>query len=379
MRFRTFLKEGGNVVLKTGEAAQKIPMDQVERKELQKVLRDTLVALNKKFEAKFDHPLWKNFDELVRKEMLYSGSSRIFFKDSVSDEEFKKYKSKVGDLDLMFPLHLKGELKQLLDSIIGQQVGPCRYVDEGGNSPSQYNTLFELPEEYWDKIKYVQVDFEPVDANEETGEPTEFSLFAHYSSWKDIQEGVKGLFSKYLYRSIFSNIEKISNYVILTDSGKVSKSKEFESEIGKYKFSVDRGVRIGYVPVMDADGTQKMVDGKFAYKKDDKSNYEQGMQVIFNMAYQKDPTDSELKAMHSFVGSLDLIAQNFDKAKIENIFVRFIELIWGQGAQGIERDNPKGDFEIKKTAYDLFLKKFPYLKSHDKQIQQELKVFYEKY
>lgn len=387
LRFKRFqhentgpIFEGGNVVLKTGETAQKIPMELVNRSELKPILLQTMKALNQAFEKQVGHPLWKRFDELVKDLKLFSGSSRLFFSDKISDDMFKTHKKMVGDLDTMYNKAYEKELKDFLIANTGVKMGPCRYVDEGGNSPTQFNTLFELPKEYWNSIRYFQVDFEPIDYNDAKDEPSDFSLFAHYSSWKDIKEGIKGAFSKYLYRSIFGNIEKIENYVILTGTGKVSKSAAFEKAVGKYKFSVDRGVRLGYAPVIDPEtGKQQIVDGKFAYKETDKGDYEQDMNVLFNMAFGKVPNESELRLMHAFTGSLDLMERLFDKKKIESIFLHFVQLCWAKGAQGFERGNPELDFENKKAAYDQFLARFPYLKGHDQEIQTMIEEYYKGY
>jgi hypothetical protein len=126
-------------------------------------------------------------------------------------------------------------------------------------------------------------------------------------------------------------------------------------------------------------GKQKVIDGKFVYTDAGKEDYEQDMNVLFNMAFGKQPTDTDLRLMHAFTGSLDLMGRFYDKKKIEAIFLHFVGLIWGRGAQGFERDNPELDFENKKAAYDQFLARFSYLKSHDNEIQTMIEDYYKAY
>ena len=381
IKFKKFLLEGGNVRLKSGESAQKIPLENVDRKEVQTLVKSALVAFNNQYEKQMGKPLWKNVEDLIKRELIFSGSTRSFFANYISDKDFMASKKFVGDIDLMFPEEYVADVKKFLDANIGKMFGQLRYVDEGGNSITQWNTLFEMPKEYWDRIRFVQIDFEPVPfkkEKEEPTEPTEFSIFAHYSSWKDITEGIKGVFIKFLYRSLFSNLQKLSNYVVVTNKGKVSTSKEFAKDVGLYKFSVDKGVRIGYEPIYE-DGVQKQIDGKLAFRQIDPkdSTYEQSLKTIYTMAFKKEPTDEDIKDMHSFVGSLKML-KDVD-LNMDVIYMDFINLLWGSGAQGLERDNPKIDFENKKAARDRFVAEFPELKKHDNDIQNMIETFYQNY
>lgn len=351
-------------------------MKSIDRSEIQSIISNALTEFNKSFKSQFKKPLWAKFDHLFDKGLLFSGSTRPFFAKYISDEEFQTKKPLVGDQDLMFDEKLNDELKTFLITSKGKQFGQLRYVDRGGNSPTQENTLFELPEKFWDRIRYIQIDFEPVPFENDI--PTEFSIFAHYSSWKDISEGIKGVFVKYLYRSLFTNLEKISNYVIQTDTGKLSKSKKFEQEIGKYKFSVDRGVRIAFEPVLE-NGKQKIIDGKQVFREIEtkESTYEQSLSVIFSLVFKRLPVGSDLNKMKSFIGVLDIMKDS--KIDHKTIYLDFTKLLWDDGAQGLERNNPEMDFENKKAAHDKFVEIFPDLYSLDKKIQTMIETYYKTY
>lgn len=372
-RFKKFLLEGGNVVLRSGESAQKIPVEKIDRTEIQNMLIDTLKKFSIAFGKKYDRPIWQEFNHLFKNDMIFSGSSRLFFSKRISDDEFKTHKKLVGDIDTMYDKNISQNLLEFCMKSEGKKFGDMRFVGAGGTSIIQINVLFELPEKFWDKIRFVQVDFEPVEY--ENNQPNEFSLFSHYSSWSDMKEGIKGVFVKYLYRSIFHNLEKIQNYVIITKTGKVSNSKIFENDLSLWKFSVDKGVRIGYEPIIE-NGVHKIINGKKAYREIDTKNstYEQSMNTIFQLAFDIPPNKQDLKKMGSFLGVLEILSKT--KKNIEEIFEDYINLLWGSGAQNLERNNDKIDFENKLSSYSAFLKKFPEMKKFHKKCEDLIEKYY---
>ena len=54
----------------------------------------------------------------------------------------------------------------------------------------------------------------------ENQQPTEFATFGHYSSFTDIEKNVKGLFIKYLVRSLASAIDRQEIVVLSKKTGK---------------------------------------------------------------------------------------------------------------------------------------------------------------
>lgn len=372
---------GGNVEIKN-EKAHKIPLDKISIKEykgLQKEIVDALRMFNKEFEKKYNKLLFPKFEENVKSGKLFSGSTRLFFEKPL--DEFKKYKQFIGDIDLQYPDELKLLLKEFLKDVEGKKFREMTFFGAGGNSPTQENTIFKssiIP-----NVINIQIDFEPTFF--EDGVPNEFSIFAHYSSWKDIQNKVKGAFSKILLRALVSSKEKLGDVVIVTNTGKISKSKEFENPSLR-KFSVDKGMRVAFEQVLNDDGKiKKSPDGKPMYKKIDTSvsTYERDVEDIFVFIFGKKASSKEIKDFYSFVGLLGLMKKYLDKNTIKDVFNSFMKIIWQVGQEITVSDNfdENGiqieDFETKKSAYDQFVKVFPELKMSDKELKDFVLFFYQ--
>lgn len=377
-----YLTEGGNVTVK-GEPAQKIPMDKISAKqfrELQKEIVDALRSLNKEFEKKYNKPLFPKFEENVKSGKLFSGSTRLFF--SKPYDEFSKHKKAVGDMDLQYPEELRPLLKEFLKDNEGQKFGKMTYFGQGGGSPTQENTIFKSSVAP-DLVKNIQIDFEPTFF--EDGIPNDFSTFAHYSSWQDIKNKVKGAFSKLLMRALVSAKQRLGDIAVQTPTGKISTSSKYDNPAMR-KFSVDKGMRVAFEPVLDDKGEiQRTPEGKPIYKEipTKVSNYERDIEDIFAFVFEKKPTPVEKKDFHSFVGILKLMKKYLDSNTIEKVFQNFMDIIWRTG-QEIEQGPDAwkdgiqmNDFEAKKAAYDEFVKVFPKLKMRDEQLRDFVLPFYQ--
>jgi len=389
MRFDKFyyLKEGGNVkvITKDGKEvpAEKIPMDKISAKqfrELQKEIVDALRAFNKEFEKKYNKPLFPKFEENVKSGKLFSGSTRLFF--SKPYDEFSKHKKAVGDMDLQYPEELRPLLKEFLKDNEGQKFGKMTFLGKGGKSQTQENTIF-VSSVVPDLVKNIQIDFEPTFF--EDGVPNEFSTFAHYSSWQDIKNKVKGAFSKLLMRSLVSAKQRLGDIAIQTPTGKISTSTKYDNPAMR-KFSVDKGMRVAFEPVLDDKGEiQRTPEGKPIYKEipTKVSNYERDIEDIFAFVFEKKPTPVEKKDFHSFVGILKLMKKYLDNDTIKMVYNNFMDIIWRKG-QEIEQGPDAwkdgiqmNDFEAKKAAYDEFAKVFPQFKMSDEQLRDFVLPFYQ--
>lgn len=376
-----FLTEGGNVTVK-GVPADKIPMDKISTKEFNKLREEiigTLKALNKAFEETYNKPLFPKLEENIENGKLFSGSTRAFF--ARSHDEFQKHKKTVGDMDLQYPEELRPQLKEFLKANEGKKFGKMTYLGSGGGSPTQENTIFQSsvnPE----LVKNIQMDFEPTFY--EDGVPNEFSTFAHYSSWTDIQNKVKGAFSKLLMRALVSAKERLGDIAVQTATGKISKSAAYDNPSLR-KFSVDKGMRVAFEPILDNKGNpMKTPEGKPLYKDIDtkESKYERNLDDIFAFIFGQKPKGNEKKDFHSFIGLLKLMEKYLDKETVKTIFSNFMKIIWKEGQEiamsnnfdkdGIQVD----DFETKKAAYDQFVKVFPYVKMKDEELKNYVLPFY---
>jgi hypothetical protein len=382
IRFEKFyLVEGGNV--KVGGnlySADKIPVDKLSKEEfesLKKEIIETIKAINNSFEEEYHKPLWPNLNNLISNKKIFSGSTKLMF--SKDYDEFKRYKKVVGDIDLQIPEENMKDFKEFLPKYEGENFGKMVYFGQGGRSPIQVNTIFKTGN-YLDKFQNIQMDFEPTFW--EKGEPTNFSIFSHSSSWEDIKKNIKGVFVKLLLRALIGR-EKLGDIAVITKTGKISNSAKYDNPSLR-GFSVDKGLRIKFKPIMDKDGNiKKTEDGKPMYRANDTKvvKYERDLDDIFTIAYGKNPDEEELKMFHSFIGNLKLMKKYLDKEIVKSVFDKFMEIIFGELAQEIEQGkfedgiNVK-DFEVKKSAYDEFVKVFPYLKMNDKELKKYVEPLY---
>jgi len=376
-----FLVEGGNVKVK-GQSAHKIPMDQITAKQFDDIKAEiigALKALDKSFQAKYKKPLFPNIDTNIESGKLFSGSTRPFFTMDYND--YKRHKKYVGDIDIQIPEELDKELGEFLKDNEGKKFGKMTFLGEGGASPTQYNTIFKstiIP----DLVENIQFDFEPTQW--EKGTPTEFATFAHYSDWDDVKANVKGAFSKLLMRALVASKERLGDIAVMTPTGKISKSVKFENPAMR-KFSVDKGMRVAFEPVLDARGNiQKTPEGKPIYRELDtkKSVYSRDLDDIFAFVFGQVPKGNEKQQMHSFVGLLKLMKKYLDDDTVKMIFSSFLKIIWEKG-QEIEVSSEfsedgiqEKDFNVKKAAYDQFVKEFPSLKMKDDELKNFVIPFY---
>lgn len=333
------LNEGGNVVI-GDEEAQKIDLETVPREEVTDLIFEGLQELNKRFEKFAGIKLWN--DEVFSDLSFLSGSSVHFFNKEIPTDEFKQHKPKVGDIDTQVDVNFAEQIKEFLDQL-GNEVGPLKFLGYK-DSAGQKITL-------WNVKKFdinVQIDLELAEfAN---GKPTPWSQFSHSSSWADMEENIKGVFHKYALRAI-TRKDETEEIIIRTPSGQ----KEKTMKSNKLSFSVGKGLRRKLEPVMNKDGSQLRKDGKLVFreKKTSESSYITDLETMFKIFFDEDRTDkNEMKRFQSFVGICQLVDKKFTTQQKSLFLEGFLELIWGSGAQPLERENPKGDYEIKINAWN---------------------------
>ena len=358
---RQKLNEGGNVKIETksGESvlADRIDLTVVSRMELSKKLLLFFHKLNELFEQKFNIKIWTN-PYILDNGQAFNGSSEHFFNAAISDKEFKQYKTKVGDIDITVPEDRKEMLHQLLQELEGKKLtSSARFVGSKQDTVGeghQINSLVNI-----DNKLNVQIDFEFSSYDEEV--PSKFAKFSHSSDWEDIKAGFKGVLHKYLLQSIasISEVKTEDQAVLLTPASSANNikiTKTFPDRgLTFKKFSVGRGLRTdAYSTVLKDDGTPLQVDGRTAYKvkPPTESTYIQDPEQIAKTIFGPKFTREELPKLNSFVGIIDLCNQYFDEKDKKRLLKDFSRRLFGQGSQGLERDNPKGDFDIKRAGYE---------------------------
>ena len=352
LSFKKFLQEqelllcGGNVAI-GDDSADRIDLQKIDRTEIVNVLNDSLATINNEFEKSFGLPLWN--EKLFKSKEFLSGSAFHFFNlQTIGDEEFVKVKSTVGDVDLQVSGNMAPMIKEFLDNSKGKTFGPLTligYKSSGG----QYISLWKLPSFNIN----VQIDLELV-SFDSSGNPSAWSQFAHSSTWDDLKAGIKGVFSKLLYSSLTA--PKSKDMIV---KAKTARGKDKIINKSEMSFSVTTGLRNKFSPILDSSGEHVYENGLPTYTEltTAQSNNVTDLTMIFNIFFGQIPTASELKQMNSFIGTLDLIKQymSSDTGKIAD---KFVDKLWGVGAQGLYKNNPSQDLMEKSAALSILCAEF---------------------
>lgn len=359
---------GGNVtaVMKDGTStrAEKIPLKKIGRAKFMGVIREFLIFVNTKFEKEYGEKIWKNENDILNG-FVFNGSTSFIMDPALNDEEVVKYKQSAGDLDIIVPDYLKEKLWKFLDKIEGKQITKnIKYM--GSNKPTiqsigeQINAVFLIE---FDGLRVpCQVDFEFLEFEDD--KPSEWAKFSHSSSFEDAKSSIKAVHHKYLLRALVGGSSIRKDIVIATskstpDNIILSKSKVHEIP-RMLKFSVGRGVRVAYQPLLNPQGEIVEYNGKKVYQEipTSKSDYTTSVQQIFKLAFGE-VESKDLAKFYSFVGLVDLMKKYLNKKQIEDSFERYVDLLWAvkpQRAQELEVQNPSLDFEVKDAGYQYLIK-----------------------
>jgi len=406
------LMEGGNaryIDRKTGEVAgfaDKMDLKQIPRKVLVSEIVDALKKINDLFEKKNGEKLWNNFSVITSGKALNGSSASLFNKD-ITDEEFIKHKPTVGDIDVTFPGQYMGKLWELLNTIDGKKLSKMvKYLGhknsnmnpQAAANQAQINAIFEI--DTGDYKVLAQIDFEA--SEYENDSPTDWASFSHNSDWDDIKAGFKGVAHKFVLLNLARAQSKMEGISVVTptvakkvsamtkeeyESGKpvkVSKSKKYANPTN-LAFSVAKGIRTKFTPVFFKGGKEQLIiDGKpvFVEKSTSNSKYITQLEKQFEMIFQKEPSGSDMKNFKSFVGLVKLMKKYSDKKTIEDFFFNQLvskTLYCSSGCQGLERNNPKGDFAIKSAIVNYLYDNFPYLKSYQPKVDKMSEEYYKGY
>ena len=350
------IKEGGNITLPTGETPDDLDLTVTKRGYIVPILDKLLSDIDRLYQEQHKEALWS--PKLLTNKQFLSGSSLHFFNVSgISDEDFVKVKPKIGDIDTQIDVEKTDKLKAFLDSIQGQDLGDAKLLGyKSGNQ--QYSSLWELKEP---PIK-MQIDLEFVDY--EKDEPTEWSQFSHSSAWEDVQEGIKGVFHKFLISSIGSLSRKDFLLRKMVGRGKARAEQDVPTTDNMLSFAVSSkeggGLRPKYEPVLDDSGQPLIKDGLPVMTALPTSGYEKNILSIFQTLFGDRVGAKELSAMKnklwSFVGLLDVMNMMLDDQEKQRVFDSFAEKLYGKGAQGLYKNDPERDSADKNSAINKLSK-----------------------
>ena len=365
MNTKLTLTEGGNVTISTPQgdiSAERVDLTKINRDEIALKLKRALQILNAAFKRKYGLPLWNN--ELFASKKFLSGSSLHFFDKSIPSDVFVKYKKFLGDLDTQVDKAQEKNIEDFLDSLKDYRSGYVSFVGYK-KSAGQFITLWAFSQP---KIN-IQIDLELVDFNE--GRPTEWSQFSHSSDWKDIKEGIKGVFHKYLMRAFTT---KTLRDIIILKGKKEVPTKVTSTDLA---FSVQQGLRVKIEPVMEG-GKHKTIDGLQVYKEipTKQSTYINDLGIMFEILFGEKPAKVDLEMFNSFIGGLHLAKKYLSSAEQSKLILGFAFTLFGPGAQGLYRGNPELDQKEKMAAFGKMIDTLG--ASYDKHLVNKMRVDYYK-
>jgi hypothetical protein len=372
-------------------------IDSKNRAVMQPVVKQLLVDINNLFTRQYNRPIWSA--ELIDKEVqeFISGSSKWFMmlrqpnprfdpqqpesdanpkEIGVTDNEFQRVKKKVGDIDTQIDRRLEPQIEEMLHNNIGANIGSATLLGIKKGS-DQWLALWQIHE----PPITLQVDLEFADyTTDDRGfeVPTEWAQVSHGSTWEDLQEGMKGVFRQWLYRSL-AKIAPTEKYIAkMKGGGKNRKMKLFGGDTGKeeitdienpppplrdanFSFAVASvgggGIRAKYRQPTPQENVPLEINGvpvMFELEPEE-SKYIKDMGSQFEQFFGRPASGNETKMMASFVGSVELMKQYFTPEQQEIAVKEFLKINFGKGAQMIDADDPTSDFKTKMTAIDYLL------------------------
>jgi hypothetical protein len=320
-------------------------------------IRELLKAQNDSFNGAYGRPIWD--PKLLDSNQMFSGSSLQFFDvKSINTQDFinKLKKVKVGDIDTQVDQEIGDEITAWLKSIIGKKVGNGTFV--GFNS--SLSALWQLE----DPPVKIQIDYElgPYDPaqGDDPARPTEWFAYSHSSDYADMEQGIKGVFHKYINRAL-THAQSSTKYVarVLKKSVKISPEPVTDSD---YSFAVTSaqggGMSLKYKPYIDpATGEPMEKDGVPVMQLLDPKDrdYIQNLDQQFQQFYGRKRTASDKKLQNSFVGTIQLMNSSFSPEQNDAVARAFLNILFAPGTQMINAGDPVRDRDTKFASVDYMI------------------------
>jgi len=357
------IAEGGNLQIGNVEANR---IDSAKRAEVIPVISSALNAINSSFKkANSGIPLW--LPQLLSSNKFLAGSSFHFFNRlEISDADFSRVKRTVGDIDTQVDKNMGNKVREWLGSLpAGTKIGPAEFVGMDAKDPAQVLTLWKFPSivvanaQGQETPITIQIDIElkPFAG----GAPTPWAQFSASSDWEDLSQGIKGVFHKWLIRSLSGLTQKSFLLRKLVGRGKARAEQDVPTTDNMISFAVKSeeggGLRAKYQPVIDpATGEQEFKDNLPVYREMPTSGYEQDVSKIFTTIFGDRLPLKQVKQLESkfwsFIGIVQLMKQFLDPTEQQQVADKFVEITFGKGAQRLYKDpaQQKQDLQEKNAA-----------------------------
>jgi hypothetical protein len=427
--------------------AEKIDLrsGRITRQQLRTDVIDMLRKLDVEFERDHGEPIWDRAqrDDILGSGFAFNGSSSHLFAppETLSDEEFVKYKPAVGDIDLTVPADKMDRLFQTLNRREDVQLTPkIAYVGHNKKTPGshQINALFAYT---WDPAApegegdtFFQIDFEG--SEYEGGRPSEWAKFSYSSAWRDVLAGVKGLAHKVLLFSIAAvkspppvgareatpsataeapaiSMTKNPNYVPPPPEEIERRVRQREEEIlaaqkrknpEKAREEAEKRVRIEMNreskmpaplrPIRTLDLVTGLGDryarldwtynGDEVYKylkRAERTNSIRDVKIIFTnlMGGTEPPSAGDLEKFGSFLGVLELMKERFTPQEIVKVYEEMVDRFFGDRAQQLSATDSQEDMGVKDKVLETFRQHLPEVEASTVDIESLKKRFYGRY
>lgn len=346
LSFKQFklILEGGNLQFDhNGQNRVSDSIDVKNREKEKPEFHNMFQSIDNGFKKQHGHSLFGN---ALKNNTFASGSSEIYNDPSVSTERLLKSKPTMGDYDVQVPEEHRKKLEEYLKP--GQVHGKFT-IHHVRTSGSQVHAIVK----HNDTGKFHQIDFEPVEYDKEKQEPSAYEKFAHSSHINDLESGLKGVHHKLLAQSIFSAHSKPTIISKTTGRGKDKKEIEEEGNTSLHTFSVDKGVRQKWEKIGEKDGKDIVKE-----KATKDSTYTKHLPDIYKSMFNHEPSENDIKDIHSFGGLVDHIKKHIPQEHHKKIVDTFINKLWHPSAQATSID-PNQDKTVKEKAYEHLKKHFP--------------------
>lgn len=368
--------------------AEKVDLHTFSRSHIRKTVLNILSSLNEIYEYRYCTRIWKDF-RVVKSRKVFSGSSLHFFDTKILDKEFISYKPKIGDIDVMIPRHTKQRFEEMMQSLENWTISPYigHTVTYLGQDRADFGTTFLAVFKYQIPKKGLSVNFQ-IDfeyAEYEKDEPTEWAQFSHSAAWCDMVMGLKGVHHKFLLINLVRAMSMRKDVVVATPASthekvRIVTGKKASQTPRMLAFSVDRGLRLKYLPLNTLEGKPVLFENKPVYKEieTDESLYITELESIFYHIFRKAPTAGELRKFKSFWGLTILMQENLKNWQVENVFDYLVtENLYGKYAQVIEKNDAELDMKTKEKIVDVLCLIFSFLDKKKKTVDKMRKEYYE--
>ena len=366
LRFKKFLTEGGNLPIPHLGNRVSDSVDSSRRDQEAPQFHEFFNSVDSAFHKQHGHSLFGNS---LKTGSAYAGSSRPYMDTkNISTERFKNAKPSMGDFDVQTPEAHKQKVKEFLTNNKGKSFGKFNIIHTA--SGAQNHAIVQ----HQDTGKLHQVDFEPVEYDEKTKEPTAFSQMAHNSHINDMEQGLKGVWHKKLLGATLHAHSTPGIISTTKGAGKNKVETQTEGHYSPHSFSVDKGVRPRYETIGHSGETPIVRE----IKKPEASHYTRDLPTIYHHMFGRHPSAEDVNDIHSFGGVVKHIKQHIPEEKHQHIVNKFVEGLWHPSSQAISV-NPTEDQKHKDRAYEEIKKHFPAQAIRiQKQTEAQRSAYYDK-